>query len=141
MNYSEYLKQKMACQTKYIKRGGVVDAGLHTSIIGRRVADEQSYKPVGSLLPPNVPNACCLASSGASGSYVEPLKLICAGSCSEVSSIMATPYIVIPGCEITHVSTVGTVTKIVGGCYCYKSTPAEMKEAVEVRVNREKNCC
>jgi hypothetical protein len=137
MNYSEYLKQRVACQTKYIKRGGVVDAGLHTSIVGKRVADNQTYRPATSLGAPVVPNACCLASSGASGSYVEPVKLKCSGLCGEVSSITAVPYIEITGCEVAFQSTIG----IVGGCYCYKGTPAEYKEAVEVRISREKNCC
>ena len=141
MNYSEYLRQKMACQTKYIKRGGFVDASLHTSIVGRRVADHQVYKPGTSIKDPVVPNACCLASSGASGSYVEPVKLICAGSCSEVSSITATPYIVISGCEVSYMSTVGSVAKNVGGCHCIDLIPAKQIEAVATRVNREKNCC
>jgi hypothetical protein len=137
MNYSEYLKQRVKCQTNYIKRGGFVDAGFHTSIVGRRVADNQSYKPSGALGTPVVPNACCLASSGASGSYVEPVKLICAGSCSEVSSITTTPYIVISGCEPSFLSTTGAV----GGCYCIQGTPAKYIEAVAERVHREKNCC
>jgi hypothetical protein len=137
MNYSEYLKQRVNCQTKFIKRGGVVDAGFHTSIVGKRVADFQTFKPVGSLGAPFVPNACCLASSGAAGSYVEPVKMVCAGSCSEVSSIAATPYIVISGCEPTFLSTIG----IIGACHCIQGTPAKYIEAVATRVDKEKNCC
>jgi hypothetical protein len=141
MNHSEYLKQKVACQTKFIKRGGVVDAGLHTSIVGKRIADSETFKPVDSKLPPYVPNACCLASSGAMGSYVEPIKMTCSGLCTEVSSITSTPYIVIEGCSITTLSTIGTVQHIVGGCHCIQSTPAKYIESVETRVHREKNCC
>ncbi len=141
MNYSEYLKQRMACQTKYIKRGGVVDAGFHTSIVGKRVADAQTFRRADSLGAPVVPNACCLASSGASGSYVEPVKMKCSGLCGEVSSIIGAPYIVIDGCAPTYMSTAGTVAHIVGGCHCIQSTPAKYKEAVETRVSREKNCC
>ena len=141
MNYSEYLKQKVASQKNYIKRGGVVDAGLHTSIVGKRVADSETFKPIGSMSNPYVPNACCLTSSGAMGSYTEPIKMKCSGLCNEVSTINTTPYIVIDCCEITRLSTIGTVKHIVGGCYCHCSTPSEYKEAVETRVNREKNCC
>lgn len=141
MNYSEYLKQKVKCQTNYIKRGGVVDSSLHTSIVGKRIADNETFKPIGSILPPYVSNSCCLTSSGAMGSYVTPVKMTCSGLCNEVSSITSSPYIIINGCSITNSSTIGTVKHIIGGCNCIQGTPAKYIESVETRISKEKNCC
>jgi len=122
MDASQYLRYKVQSMNQYIKRGGPVDAGLHTMRLTQRATSPGVFfSPINQNGPVAIP-ACCTKSPGYSDTESMPVKMPCVGgACTEVSSIAATPYLYITGCPIPYMS---TNTAIIGGDYCYQSVPS-----------------
>jgi hypothetical protein len=131
MDASQYLRYKVQSMNQYIKRGGPVDAGLHTSIVRTRVTSPGVYFSDINRNAPVAPPACCTKSPIYTNTESMPVLTPCVGgACSEVSSIARTPYIYITGCPIPYMS---TSTAVIGGCECYQSIPAKDREISQMQ--------
>jgi hypothetical protein len=131
MDASQYLRYKVKSLNQYIKRGGPVDAGLHTMRVAQRVTSPGVFFSPVNQTGPVAPPACCTTSPSYSNTESMPVLTPCVGgACTEVSSIAATPYISIAGIPIPRTAPLyytttnrSAIRAIVGGCECYQSTP------------------
>ena len=148
MDASEYLRKKKAAQTNYIHRQVVMDASLHTYILGK-AANRTYVSPATSPVSTTKPNCCAPIASplvttakGFSSSYTTPVKPASAcesaAMCAQLTDVYTTPYISTPCCTYT-LPTASYVSK--KPCACYQATPEHSKAYSAVVANKERGLC
>ena len=142
MDASQYTRRLKQSCNKFIARNQCVDASLYTTMQQQR-ADRVFVSGASDAVNDLVPAACCTASSafGVGGQDVTPVQpaggCVSSGICDYMSNRYTTPYISTIGCPFPVTSTATSVCQVTPYC----GTPAQLKQAVQRRVDKEMHDC
>lgn len=144
MDYSEYLRQKKLSQKTYIARSVPMDAGLRT-YIKQKAAQSYYVSPNSNPAVIHTSN-CCPTHESLGSTEVLPVKPAsgCESSamCAQLSNPYTVPYMVLPCCPMDYgPSNSYKNYGVIGGQYCYRAPPAQMKAAVAGVVSQDFGLC